>query len=109
MLKLREACGIPVWRKPGAPWPHDVLRHPFGFSRLAIHENRPLPSEIMCNPLNSNTLKYKRTLSVAQAEALFFIMPSKGKSRTGWGSKESPLRSGPGAIVVVKTPQGRLG
>ena len=56
----------------------------------------------MCNPLNSSTLKYKRTLSVTQAEALFFIMPSKGKSRTGWGSKESPLRSIPGAIVVVK-------
>ena len=56
----------------------------------------------MCKHLNNSTLKYKRTPSVAQAEGLFFIMPSKCKSRTGWGSKESPLRSIPGAIVVVK-------
>ncbi len=75
LLKLREACGIQTWRKPGAPWPHDVLRHTFGSSWLAIHKNRPLLAEIMGNSVNIITRHYKRTLSVAQAEALFSIMP----------------------------------
>jgi integrase len=75
LLKLREACGIETWRKPGAPWPHDVLRHTFGSSWLAIHKNRPLLAEIMGNSVPVITKHYKRTLSVAQAEALFSIMP----------------------------------
>jgi integrase len=75
LLKLREACGIETWRKPGTPWPHDVLRHTFGSSWLAIHKNRPLLAEIMGNSVNIITRHYKRTLSVAQAQALFSIMP----------------------------------
>ncbi len=72
---LREACGIETWRNPGAPWPHGVLRHAFGSSWLALHKNRPLLAEIMGNSVNIITRHYKRTLSVAQAGALFAITP----------------------------------
>lgn len=74
-LKLREASGIRTWRQPGEVWPHDVLRHTFGSSWLAIHKNRPLLAEIMGNSVGIITRHYKRTLSLTQAEALFAIMP----------------------------------
>ena len=79
-LKLRQASGIQTWRQPGEPWPHDVLRHTFGSSWLAIHKNRPLLAEIMGNSVAIITRHYKRTLSPAQAQALFDIMPPLRKS-----------------------------
>ena len=42
-----------------------------------MHKNRPLLAEIMGNSVSIITRHYKRTLSVAQAEALFSIMPPK--------------------------------
>ena len=74
-LKIRTFCGIETWKKQGTPWPHDVLRHTFASSWLAIHKNRPLLAEIMGNSVAIITRHYKRTLSPAQAQALFDIMP----------------------------------
>jgi len=88
LLTLREAVGIQTWRRAGEPWGHDILRHTFGSSWLAIHKNRPMLAEIMGNSVPVITKHYKRTLSVAQAEALFAIMPPAEAlvtDQTRWG------------------------
>jgi integrase len=74
-LKIRTFCGIETWRKQGEPWPHDVLRHTFASSWLAVHKNRPLLAEIMGNSVGIIAKHYKRTIPLAQAQALFAIMP----------------------------------
>lgn len=76
--KIREHCGIRTWRKTGTPWHHDVLRHTFASSWLAIHKNRPLLAEIMGNSTRIITKHYKRTMPLEQAEALFAILPPEG-------------------------------
>ena len=74
-LKIRTFCGIETWRRAGEPWPHDVLRHTFASSWLAIHKNRPHLAEIMGNSVGIIAKHYKRTIPTTQAHALFAIFP----------------------------------